>query len=142
MLFVIKLVFCTEVDVYELSGDDKMVVNNTFKQQSSDNFSICLYFMIDKFGDNDDVRILQIRQRYEKKTFFRILLKMSLESGWSTWPHIQPKVIVNGEYFETNSNIDVKKDVWTLMCLGIDWKYKKLGKDKDILFNFDKTTYV
>ena len=116
-----------EVIVYELSGDDSMIVNNTFTEQSYNNFSICLYFQIDKFGDNYDVTILKLKQRHEKEMTLRIIVKMRL-GIWGGFTYITPIIIINGEKFQAYGDLNIKKDVWNHMCLGIDWENKMLGK--------------
>ena len=123
---VINFAFSTEVTVYDLFENDVMVVNNTFTEQLSDNFSICLYFLIDKFGNNDDVTILKLKQRKGEAVNLRILVKMHLTTAWGL-PIVMPKIIVNGEFYMNYSNMDIKKDIWNFLCLGIDWTQKNLG---------------
>ena len=51
-----------EVDVYSLSGDSQMVLNGSFPDSLPDKFSICIFFSIDKFGEDGKVSILTLKQ--------------------------------------------------------------------------------
>ena len=116
-----------EVSVYEIRGNSTIVLKSSLPVSLPDNFSFCLFILIDKFGDDGNLNFLLLQQKDNNGRYLSILLGMKLLKSDGD-PKIVPTLEVNGEQLETQHPVEVLKDTWNRVCLDMDWKQRYLGE--------------
>ena len=126
LLLLIKVIDARKVDVYHLQQNDKLTLQDSNNLIFPPVFSICLSFLIDKFSYMETVDILQLKQRDKPQLDLHFGLQLDLNEGL---PNIILDKNINGEGCIQKNTFLFIKNVWTRLCIGLDWKNYTFGKN-------------
>ena len=127
LLLLLKVIDAHKVDVYHLQQNDKLTSQDSNSLIFPPVFSICLSFLIDKFSYMETVDILQLEQRDRPQIHLHFGLQLDMSKGL---PKITLDKNINGEGCIQKNPFLFIKNVWTRLCIGLDWEKYTFGKNR------------
>ena len=115
------------VDVYHLQQDDQLISQESDSLIFPPVFSICFSFMVDKFSYMETVKILHLKQKDMPQLHLDVGLQLDMSKNL---PKIRLNMNINEEMCVPKNPFLFNKNVWTRLCIGLDWKNWTFGRNK------------